>query len=38
MKPPSVKDWILLTGMGVVGASIVYAVGVLARTVHSWFQ
>jgi len=38
MKPPSGKDWIILSAMGFAGASVVYVVGVLARTIHSWFQ
>ena len=38
MKPPSGKDWIILGAMGVIGASTVYLVGVLARIVQSWFQ
>ena len=38
MRPPSGNDWIILMIMGVVGASTVYLVGVLARTGQSWFQ
>ena len=38
MKPPSGKDWIIITVMGIVGASTVCLVGVLARIVQSWFQ
>jgi hypothetical protein len=38
MKPPSGKDWLILMVMGIVGASTVCLVGVLARIVQSWFQ
>ncbi len=35
MKPPSGKDWIILSAMGFAGASIVYVVGVLLRAVRA---